>query len=442
MLRKVSLPSLLREGKKTAVLAVPLVIGQVSQMLMMIADTVMIGKVGITELAALTFANAFFSVPFVFGIGLITSISVLTSTAAGADDEASARSVCRNGLYLALGAGLILGLLGLAFIPFLEIFGQPPEVTKLSPPFLTLILISLVPALGSMGLKNYGDSLGHPWPSFFIFLGGVLLNVILNQIFIFDLGHGLVGAGWATLISRCVIAIAMILWLKNSKPLSKLTPNRWFVKPDRATFRSLFALGIPASFHLLAEVGAFSGAGFLVGHFGKIPLAAHQLALTTAGTLFMIPLGIAIALTMRMGNAAGAKEAERYPAIIYSGWLLSLIFIVFTSLLCGFFGKEIAQLYVSEKEVILLASQFLIVVAIFQLFDGIQVISGGILRGLEDVTLPAWVAFISYILIGLPVGFILSRHTELGSIGIWWGLAIGLAIAAVILSLRVLKVAR
>lgn len=442
MLHKVSLPSLLREGKKTAILAVPLVIGQVSQMLMMIADTVMIGKVGITELAALTFANAFFSVPFVFGIGLITSISVLTSTAAGAGDDASARAVCRNGFYLALGAGLLLALLGLAFLPFLGIFGQPPEVTELSPSFLILILISLIPALGSMGLKNHGDSLGHPWPSFYIFLGGVLLNVVLNQIFIFDLCYGLVGAGWATLISRCFIVIAMIFWLRRSKPLANRTPNHWIAKPDRKTFRSLFALGIPASFHLLAEVGAFSGAGFLVGHFGEIPLAAHQIALTTAGTLFMIPLGIAIALTMRMGNSAGAKETERYPAIIYSGWLLSLVFIVFTSLLCGFFGKEIAQLYVSEHDVILLASQFLVVVAIFQLFDGIQVISGGILRGLGDVTLPAWVAFISYIIIGLPTGFILAHHFGMGAIGIWWGLAIGLAIAAVFLSLRVLKVAR
>lgn len=442
MLRKVSLPSLLREGKKTAVLAVPLIIGQVSHMLLMIADTIMVGKVGITELAALTFANAFFSVPFVFGIGLITSISVLTSTASGADDDTKVRSVCRNGFYLALGAGIILALVGLACIPFLSVFGQPPAVTAITPPYLSLILISLIPGLGSIALKNHSDSLGQTWTGFYIFLVGVLLNIILNQLFIFELGYGLVGAGWATLISRCFMVIAMIIWFRRSKSLSSFTPNRWIAKPDRTTFRNLFALGIPASFHLLSEVGAFSCAGFLVGHFGKIPLAAHQIALTTAGTLFMIPLGIAIALTMRMGNAAGAQEAGRYPAIIYSGWLLSLILIFFSSSLCGFFGKEIAQLYVSEKEVILLASQFLIVVAIFQLFDGIQVISGGILRGLEDVTLPAWVAFISYIVIGLPVGFILARHTELGSTGIWWGLAIGLAIAAVVLSLRVLKVAR
>lgn len=437
MRRHLSVSTLIREGKKTAILAAPLIIGQLSQMLMMIADTVMIGKVGVTELAALTFANAFFSVPFVFGIGLITSISVLTSTAAGANNASNARSVCRNGFYLALGAGFILALIGYAFLPFLSIFGQPADVTALTPPYLSLILISLVPALGSMALKNHSDSLDRPWPSFFIFLGGVFLNIALNQLFIFTLGFGLVGAAWATLISRCMIVIAMLLWFEKSQRLANFTPNRWIAKPDRVTLSSLFALGIPASFHLIAEVGAFSGAGFLVGHFGEISLAAHQIALTTAGTLFMIPLGIAIALTMRIGNAAGAQQPERFPAIIFSGWLLSLCFIALTSTLCGIWRFDIAALYVEEKDVIQFAAHLLFIVVIFQIFDGIQVVSGGILRGLEDVTIPAWGAFVSYILVGLPSGYIFAHFGDFGAVGIWYGLALGLFVAAVFLTLRV-----
>ena len=442
MLSFPSIPNLVREGKKTAVLALPLIIGQVSHMLLMIADAIMVGKVGVTELAALTFANAFFSVPFVFGVGLVTSISVLTSTAAGAEDEAGARAVCRNGFYLSLGAGVVLALIGFAFLPFLDLFHQPPEVTAMTPPFLVLVLLSLIPALGSLALKNHSDSLAQTWPGFYIFLSGVVLNVGLNWVFIFALDYGLVGAGWATLISRCAIVIAMLVWFRYSKILTNLTPTRWIMKPDRATFRSLFALGLPASFHLLSEVGAFSGAGFLVGHFGEVPLASHQIALTTAGTLFMIPLGIAIALTMRMGNAAGAKERNRFPAIIVSGWLLSLFFIALTALFCIVGRVGIAELYVDNQAVVMLAAELILIVAIFQLFDGIQVVSGGILRGLEDVTVPAWVAFISYLLVGLPAGFLLAHWAELGPHGIWWGLAIGLVIAAVVLSVRVLKVAR
>ncbi|MEN8846968.1 MAG: MATE family efflux transporter [Akkermansiaceae bacterium] len=442
MFRQLTIPSLMREGKKTAVLSVPLIIGQVSQMLMVIADTVMIGKVGITELAALTFANTVFAIPFVFGIGLITSISVLSSGAAGRKDEAEARATCRNGFYLALAAGLILFLLSSAIIPFLDIFRQPANVTAATPPYLFLILISLVPALGSMGLKNHGDSLGRPWPSFFIFLSGVILNIGLNQLFIFTLGYGLVGAGWATLISRIAILVAMLIWLNRAKSINQLTPHRWLARPDPVTLRKLLALGIPASLHLLAEVGSFSAAGFLVGFYGEVPLASHQIALTTAGTLFMIPLGLAIALTMRMGNVAGAGEKERYPAIIVSGWLLTIFFVGLTSLFCWLGRNVIAGLYVDEAEVIALAATFLIVVAVFQFVDAIQVVSGGILRGLEDVKVPAWTAFLSYSLIGVPSGWLLATRGNLGPVGIWWGLAIGLTVAAVILTARVFKIAR
>ena len=442
MFRQLTIPSLMREGKKTAVLSVPLIIGQVSQMLMVIADTVMIGKVGITELAALTFANTVFAIPFVFGIGLITSISVLSSGAAGRKDEAEARATCRNGFYLALAAGLVLFLLSSAIIPFLDIFRQPANVTAATPPYLFLILISLVPALGSMGLKNHGDSLGRPWPSFFIFLSGVILNIGLNQLFIFTLGYGLVGAGWATLISRIAILVAMLIWLNRAKSINQLTPHRWLARPDPVTLRKLLALGIPASLHLLAEVGSFSAAGFLVGFYGEVPLASHQIALTTAGTLFMIPLGLAIALTMRMGNVAGAGEKEHYPAIIVSGWLLTIFFVGLTSLFCWLGRNVIAGLYVDEAEVIALAATFLIVVAVFQFVDAIQVVSGGILRGLEDVKVPAWTAFLSYSLIGVPSGWLLATRGNLGPVGIWWGLAIGLTVAAVILTARVFKIAR
>lgn len=430
--------SLLREGKKTALLAVPLVIGQVSQMLMMIADTVMIGDVGVTELAALTFASAFFTVPFVFGIGLITSISVMTSNAAGQGDDAQARSVCRNGFYLALGAGALLALCAATFIPFLSLFGQPVKVTEMAPPYLLLILVSLVPALGSMALKNHADSLDRPWPAFSIFLAGVLLNIALNQLFIFDLGYGLEGAGWATLISRIAIMLGMLAWLKYARSITQLTPNHWFAAPEPAIFRKLFALGIPASFHLIAEVGAFSAAGFLVGHYGEVSLGAHQVALNTAGILFMIPLGIAIALTIRMSKAAGSNERDRFPAIIASGWGLGFIFIIFTSSACFIWPQEIATLYVDNPEIIKMASKFLLVVAVLQLFDGFQVISGGILRGVEDVTVPAWAAWISYIGLSIPVGFLIARGGA-GPIGIWWGLAIGLAVAAVFLSHRVIQ---
>ena len=430
---------LLTEAGTTLRLALPLIIGQLSQMLMAIADTIMIGEVGVTELAALTLANAIFHVPFVFGIGLTVAISVLSSSAVGRKDNPSARSICRNGLFASLLLGVVLCVVSCALIPFLSILQQPPQVVATTPPYLILILLSIIPALGSMGLKAHTDALGRTWTGFWIFFGGVLLNVALNALFIFGLDLGLVGAGVATLLSRILILIAFIFWLKMDQSLSKVTPRRWLKRLEPEMLRRFLKIGGPSALHLLAEIGAFSTAGFLVGLWGENALASHQVALTTAAFVFMVPLGLSMALTIRIGNAQGANSPDQYRPIVLSGWLLTFGFAAFSAGLVAAFAREIAGLYVTEPEVIALSAQFLVVAALFQLVDGTQIASAGLLRGLEDVNVPAWIAFVSYWIIGLPIGWFLSRATwnELGAIGIWWGLAAGLSIAAIVLSARV-----
>ncbi len=437
-----TLTDLLREGKKTALLALPLIIGQLGNMLMMIADTVMVGQVGVTELAALTFGNAIFTILFVFGAGLMTSVSILTAGASGRGDHADARSVCRNGLYLAVVAGTLLLLGGIGILPFLHLFKQPPAVTALTPPYLILILISLVPSFASMTLKNHGDALDQPWPSFWIFLAGVLLNIILNQWFIFELDLGLVGAGWATLIARSLIPIAIIIWFKRSRALREDVPQSWLARPDRSQLKKLLSLGIPASFQILAEWGAFAGAGFLVGLFGEISLAAHQIALTTSATLFMIPFGIGTALTMRMGNAAGAGESHRFRALFLSGWCLTLVSVIITGVICTLGRNLIASRFNDDPDVIRVAGALIFIVALSQFVDAFQAVSSGILRGLEDVKTPAWTAFFAYWIVGIPTGWYLAHYRGMASVGIWWGLALGLTVAAIFLSLRVIKIAQ
>ena len=217
--------SLLHESRLTLKLAFPLVIGQVSQMLLGVADTVMIGRLGVTELAVLTFANSLFYVPFVFGIGVLTAISVFTSNARGSGDAAAGRASCRLGFYISTVLGLLLfGLMWLLSLN-LEIFGQPKEVEQSTGPFFLILMASMVPALMSMALKNHADALNRPWPPFWIFLGGVLLNVFLNWVMIYGkLGcpaWGLEGAAIATLISRIAILVAMfdrMQWLPSFQP--------------------------------------------------------------------------------------------------------------------------------------------------------------------------------------------------------------------------------
>jgi len=405
-------------------------IGQVSQMLLGVADTVMIGKLGITELAVLTFANSLFYVPFVFGIGMLTPVSVFTATASGSGDHAAGRASCRQGTYIATVLGLALFALMVVVSWNLDIFGQPEDVEQRTGSYFRIIMISLVPALISIALKNHADALDRPWPAFWIFLWGVVLNVFLNWVMIYGkLGCpalGLEGAAIATLISRIAIVVAMFVWLYRGKGMREWVPNRWFRMPPAPEIRRFLGIGFPASMQMICEVSAFSAAGLMMGYFGKTAMAAHQIALMCAATAFMIPLGLSMALSVRIGSANGAGQVERLRSIVISGWWLAAGYGLIGGLFFVLFGQWLASLYIDELPVIQLAASIMVVVGIFQLFDSLQICSVAMLRGLRDVTLPAWMGFIAYWLIGIPLGVLLSMKFDLGAVGVWCGLAVGL----------------
>ena len=432
--------NLFHESRLTLRLALPLMIGQLSQMLMGVVDTLMVGRLGVTDLAALTFANSLFHVPFVFGIGLLTGVSVLTSNSRGADDAAGARGSCRHGLYLATALGTVL--FGISWVVSMNLgfFGQPAAVALRTTVFFQIIMVSVIPALASIALKNHADALNRPWPPFWIFLGGVGLNVVLNWLMIYgNFGCpalGFVGAAWATLISRTAILLAMLGWLARAEDLREWVPYRWLRRPDFADLRRLLSVGLPASIQMICEVSAFSLAGLIMGRFGPDAMAAHQIAITLAATAFMIPLGLSMALTVRIGEAHGAGEMKRLRPIAISGWLLSGGWSLVAA--AGFlvFGKWLASLFIDAPAVIALAASMLVIVGIFQLVDSLQVVSSAMLRGLHDARVPAVMGFASYWLVGLPVGAGLAFGLRLGAAGVWWGLAAGLFVACVSLSPR------
>ncbi len=432
--------TLFHESCLTLRLAVPLMIGQLSQMLLGVADTLMVGQLGVKDLAALTFANSLFHVPFVFGIGLLTGISVFTSNSKGADDDARVRGSCRHGLYLSLALGLLLFAAAWAVSYRLDLFGQPPEVAARTTGFFRIVMASLIPALASIALKNHADALNRPWPPFWIFLGGVVLNIFLNWVMIYGkLGCpalGFDGAAWATLISRTAILVAMFIWLVNAKGLRQWVPFRWFRKPDFGDLRRLLSIGLPASFQMVCEVSAFSLAGLIMGRFGPTAMAAHQIAITLAATAFMLPLGLSMALTVRMGEAHGAGETGRLRPIAVSGWLLATGYAMLAAMVFLIFGKWMASLFIDAPEVIALTASLLVIVGVFQLVDSLQVISSAMLRGLRDARIPALMGFVAYWLVGLPVGAGLAFHFRMEAIGVWWGLAAGLFVACITLGPR------
>lgn len=437
------------ESRATLLLALPLIAGQVGQMLMGVADTVMIGRVGVVPLAASTFANTLLMVPFLFGVGLLTSISIRVAQGRGGERHDDVKHALRHGTWLALGYGIVVvGMIG-SLLPWLGNFGQPEEVVVAVPKYLLLAAISLVPAMVSMGWKNYGDALNRPWVPFWILLSGVVFNVFLNWIFIYgNLGMptlGLEGAGWATLIARSAVVVALYFWLMLSPAVKEWAPQHWWGRWKKGEFRVLCGLGVPIGFQLLAEVGSFAAASLMIGTLGVVALAAHQVALTCASVSFMVPLGVAMAVTVRMGEASGGAGKSgayvRLRKILLGGWAYGLLFTGVSMTVFILSGRWLAEQIVMDPEVIHLATGLLVIAGVFQLVDGSQVISSSALRGMGDVVVPAWLGIFAYWGVAVPLSAYLAFSQGGGAYGVWWGLALGLGTAALLLGVRAWRMA-
>ena len=436
----------LKEAFVTLALALPIIVGQVSQMLMGVIDSVMVGHVGTVPLAASAFASGVFTLFFMIGIGLLMPVAVLASREHGAGNDAAGAVWLKHGGALALIAGAveIVAMLGMA--PGFHHLGQPPEVLAVVNPFYTLITFSLVPTLLFQVLRQFAEALGRPWIPMAIMLGGVALNIILNWVLIYGyLGSpalGLTGAGWATLVSRVAVLVVIYAWLRRAPAFRRVWPDTWLgeLKGDR--FREMLRIGVPASVMLLFEAGAFVSATVMMGWLGAAALAAHQIALSCAAFTFMVPLGISMAVSMRLGKAVGEGRTTALRSIGFGAIGMACVFMSLTAVFFMLAGSWLARGFVDDPTVVTLATRLLIVAAIFQLFDGIQVVGSGALRGLADVKIPAGITFVAYWLLAIPGGYALGLHTSLGPVGIWIGLASGLAVSAVLLTLRLARLTR
>ena len=433
-------PAFGEECGATLRLAVPLVFGQLAQMLIGVVDTVMIGRVGTVPLAAAAFANSLLMVPLVFGVGLLSSVSMQTARAGGAGDHRTAQATLRNGVGVALVLGLLCTIGFALLLPWLAVFGQPSEVVAATPVYLFTCAVSLVPALVGMALKNQADALNAPWTPLWIMLGGVGLNALLNAAWIHGYAGfpacGLEGAGYATLTSRLVVAAALFVWMGRSVRLKDWMPQQWGCGLELAGLGRLLRLGLPAGLHLLAEVSMFMVAALLVGSLGVVPLAAHQITLTCASVTFMVPLGISMAITVRVGELTGAGQTQRRHAVLLGGWGLGGLAALGSMALFYGLGRQVAWQFVRDPAVVQLALPLLIVAGFFQLGDAIQVISAGALRGVQDVRMPALLACGIYWGVALPLSWVVGFAMSYGAWGVWIGLAAGLGVAGVVLGRR------
>jgi len=429
-----------RELRPTLRLAAPITAGQVGQMLLGVADTVMVGQLGTMPLAACSFANSILIVVAVTGYGVLTAVSVRASHAHGAGAAGSIARVLHAGLGLSVFGGLAAAFCLHAIYPVFNHFGQAPGVVNEARGYTLIVGWSLLPAFLTSSLRNYLDAQSRPWPGFWIMFGGVLLNVLLNWALIYgNLGApamGLTGAGVATLLSRIVTVVGLIwyVWGGPARPVEPLrvTPLWWIEQG------ALLRLGVPAGLALLSEVGAFTVAAILIGRLGAVPLAAHQIAITCASMTFMFPLGIAMASTIRIAQASGAGRRGLLRPIAAGSWMLGLAVMAIFAVILVVWNHRVAAAFVRETEVIATASSLLVIAGIFQLVDGVQVVGSGLLRGLRDNAGPMVITVAAYWIVALPLGAWLAFRQHQGAVGMWIGLALGLGIAAVLLVRRFL----
>jgi MATE family multidrug resistance protein len=339
--------------------------------------------------------------------------------------------------------GLLVGVGAHAAQPFLPLLGQPHEVNEIVGVFFLLCAWSLLPLFVSGAAKNFCEALGRPWVPFWIMMGGVLLNVFLNWILIYgNLGApamGINGAGVATLLSRIAVMCGMLVYPAFERSLSAAWPSDWLAPGLFEEAWSLLKMGIHTGGLNLCEVTGFSFGSLMMGWLGVVPLAAHQIALSVAGTTFMVPLGLAQAVSVRVGHARGASREKKIPPIVHGS--LGLTAGVMAIFAAGYLllGNAIAASFTPDVAVRALTVQLLVLAGVFQIFDGIQIVSSGALRGFADTKIPFVVGIVSYWFVALPVSWLTAFHFGFGAPGIWVGFVVGLGVAAVAMSTRLLR---
>jgi MATE family multidrug resistance protein len=421
-------------------LAIPIIIGNVGQTLIALTDNIMVGRLGAAPLGAAGFSGSLFYVFLLFGVGLLAPTTALFAQAHGRNEHLEGGELLRHTVFTATLISLVLMLLLWFMRPFMAHMGQTAEVVSLSHGFSSFLIASLLPSLLYQAYKQFTDGIGKTTLGMYVMIAAILINIAGNYIFIH--GHygapalGLNGSGLATLISRCFMALTMMIYIHRHPEFQKYFSSRWKRLLHNAQLKKIFTLGLPNGLTYVFEVGAFSFSSIMMGWLGSAQLAAHQVALNLASISFLVTVGIGAASTIRVGSELGLQHPERARFAGRVAIILGALYMLVSA--CFVFGARefLARIYTNDRQVIAFASSYLIVVAAFQFFDGIQAVAIGVLRGLQDTKWPSILAFIAYWIIGLPIGYAMAFRFSYEGQGIWWGLFIGLMFVSVFLTLR------
>ena len=426
--------------KRNLHLALPIVLSQIGQVTVHLVDNMMVGHVGTPELAAASFANNVFMIGMFFGMGITYGLTPLVGNAFSKGKTNEVLILLKNGIFTHLFAAFVLTMIMFGIYFLLPLLGQTPEVLQLAQPYFILLCLSYLPFMLFFSIKQFLEGVGNTKMAMHITLTANIINVVVNYVFIFGkFGFpemGLNGAGIGTLVSRLFMPLLFAFYIMKMPKVKKYFVDAHKQIFNRQKIYSILKLGIPIGFQIIVEVITFGIGAIMMGWLGETELAAHQVAIGLASFTYMISLGVSQANTIRVSHQMGVRDYHSLKMAALASTHLVLAFMLSMGVVFVLARNYLPYMFTTDLAVLHIAAGLLIIAAIFQVFDGLQVIMLSTLRGMEDVKLPMFFAFFAYLLVGIPTSYIFTFVLKFGPQGIWFGYLVGLGLAGVLFYFR------
>lgn len=418
-------------------LSYPIILGQLGLVLMGVADTIMVGRLGKEALAGVNQANSLFFMTSGLTFGVLFAVSTLVSIKVGERKASDGFIIYRAGLIVSvLLFAFQFGLLEF-FTAHFEWLQQTAAVNEIAPKYLRIVNWSVLPMLVFLTARQFTDGLGHTKISMVLTLGGLLLNVLLNALLIYGFwgipAMGYEGAAWATLISRIAMMLAALWYVRYSKFMKTYVPAimpKWRAVWSETT--GIWKMGFPIALQTFAEWACFSVSGIMVGWYGEVQVAAHAVALNAASVTYMVASGIGMAGSILVGNGYGEQNVQKIRRVAHATFILMVVFEVMNALIFIIFNRQIAGLYGVEADVMPLILPLFLLAAVFQVSDGIQAAAMSLLRGIKDVLWASIISVFSYWVVSMPLSYYLGEVLKKEVYGVWTGFTVGLLVASIL----------
>ena len=432
--------------KRNLAVAVPVILSQLGQVVVQFADSMMVGRLGATQLASVSFAGAIFMVGMMFIMGTSMGLTPLVGQSAARGEHRKCANLFQNSfvMNLLLGGLIILIMFGGSF--YMHLMGQDSEVVAYGVPYFRIMLVSLIPMLVFFSFKQFMEGIGNTRVAMIRTMVTNVINIALNYVLIYGKfgfpERGVLGAAYATLIARILMPLAFIaVFLKRN------SLKRYLLFFNKASFsfssvKNLFNVGMPIGGQILVEQIAFGFTTIMAGWLGAITLASHQIAMNISTMVFMILCGLSAGTTIRVSHQYGLGKIEDMQKAAVASYHLTIFSVAICDILILLFRSQIPLLFTNDQEVIKMAADLMIILSIYLLPDGLQNVALGALRGIADVKAPMIYAVISYLLLNIPIGYFCGFILGYGVMGVWVGFIAGLTAASVLFMLRFRKKAK